>query len=126
MSRIHRSLAIFSFLMGLTMIGWWSLLLATGQMPELAATPLTAVLHLTAEFLTALSLLLGGIGILKSSWWARSVSNFSLGMLLYAVVQASGYSADHRQIGVVFVFAASALAVLYFASHMTAQDRISS
>jgi hypothetical protein len=126
LSRIDKSLGIYSILMGLAMITWWSILLTTGQMPELSTTPFTAVLHLTAEILTALSLLLGGVGILRSSWWAHDVSTLSPGMLLYAMVQASGYSADHGQTGLVLVFAVSALVVLYFASRVTARRRISS
>ena len=123
MSRNDKTLGIFSILMGLTMIGWWGLLLATDQMPELSTTPLTASLHLAAEFLTALSLLTGGIGTLRGSWWAHSVSTLSLGMLLYAVVQASGYSADHGQTGLVIVFAISVLAILYLMAHMTTRKR---
>ena len=126
MSRFDKTLGVFSILMGLTMIGWWSMLLATDQMPELTTAPLTAALHLAAEFLTALSLLTGGIGTLRGTWWAQSVSTLSLGMLLYAVVQASGYSADHGQTGLVVVFASSMLAILAFMAHITTRQRVRS
>lgn len=122
MSKTHRIQSVFSITMGLAMIGWWSLLLAADQMSELETAPLTAALHLAAEFLTALSLLAGGIGALRGAWWAHNISTLSLGMLLYAMVQASGYSAEHGQVLPVVIFATSVVTVLIFISRMPRRE----
>jgi peptidoglycan/LPS O-acetylase OafA/YrhL len=120
MSRIDKALAVYTIFMGILMITWWSLLLATNQMPELQTAPIQAKLHLTAEFLTALTLLMSGVGLLRNSWWAKSASYVSLGMLLYAVVQASGHSAQTGQPALVAMFAVSTMIILVF---LTARAR---
>ena len=109
MSRVQRITAVWAMVIGLGMGGWWAVLLATGQMPELRATPVQASMHLGAEFLTALALLAGGAGLLARREWGLKIHLSSLGMLLYAVVQAAGYYAQHGDVAMIGMFAVLAL-----------------
>jgi hypothetical protein len=108
-SKVQRIAAVCTIVIGLGMGGWWAMLLATGQMPELRTTPIQSAMHLGAEFLTALALLAGGVGLLTRRGWGLKIHLSSLGMLLYAVVQAAGYYAQHGDVAMIGMFAALAL-----------------
>ena len=96
--------SILTIIVGLGMIGWWSFAITTDQIPELATAPFEVYLHLTAEFSTALLLVIGGVAALRKCDWAGTVHTFSLGMVLYAVIQASGYYIQRSQWGFVIMF----------------------
>lgn len=61
--------------------------------------------HWAAEFITALALLAGGVGLLLGWTWGVGVYLISMGMLLYAVVNSSGYFAQKREWPMVGMFA---------------------
>ena len=61
--------AVFSILMGAAFLGTWLVLFLLGKVPELATSPLQTGLLLVAEFLTGLSLIVGGIGLLARTCW---------------------------------------------------------
>ena len=96
--------AVYSVLTGFAMIGMWTMLLARNQMPELQAEPRRATLHLVAEFLTAILLIISGAGLLLGSEWARTLSPISLGMLLYTVIISAGYYANQDDLPMVAMF----------------------
>ena len=83
--------AAYAIAVGLLMGGMWSVLLATGQVPELQTAPIEIGLHLAAEGLTAAALLVAGVGLLRTRRWATSMFALALGMLLYTVVNSAGY-----------------------------------
>jgi hypothetical protein len=83
--------AIFALMVAVAIAGMWSVSLATGAMPELATAPWTALMHLAAEFLTAATLAVGAWGLLRRTSWGPAVHLVGIGMVIYAVVQASGY-----------------------------------
>lgn len=60
----------YGIVVGLSMIGMWGVLRTTGQVPELQTARLEIAYHLTAEFLTAVTLLGTGIGVLYGRHWA--------------------------------------------------------
>ena len=94
----------YSVLIGLAMIGMWTVLLATNQVPELQAERRRATLHLAAEFLTAILLIISGAGLLLGSEWTRTLSPVSLGMLLYTVIVSAGYYANKDVLSMVTMF----------------------
>jgi hypothetical protein len=107
-------MGVTSIMLGAGMVGSWVLILASNQMPELHAAPAMAWMHIAAEMLTAFLLLLSGYGMLAQRLWWAKLHLVSLGMLLYAVVQASGHYAQLRATGIVLVFGlVGALAVLF-------------
>jgi hypothetical protein len=114
MSKINRAAGIYAIVVGISMIAWWGFLLTTGQMPEMENTPVAAWLHVAAEITTGLGLLTSGAALLRYRPWARSAFLVSTGMLLYAVIQASGYFAQAGQTAMTLMFALCLLLSLLF------------
>lgn len=86
--------AWYAVAVGILMIGQWSFFLATGQVPELETEPLRIALHLVAEGVTAIGLIISGSALLRRKSWAREAAFASLGMLTYAVLVSPGYFAE--------------------------------
>lgn len=87
----YRKIAsIFSLFCGVSMLVVWGILLGTGQVVELQTEPFGTIFLLAAEFLTALSLLIGGFGLLARKNWGLRADLAALGMLLYCTVFSIG------------------------------------
>jgi len=96
--------AIFAVIVGLGMIAMWTTSYVTKQIPELESEPIRIKFHLAAEFVTALLLIIAGIGLFTNLKWAVSVYPVALGMLLYTVIVSPGYFAQKGQWGYVVMF----------------------
>jgi hypothetical protein len=95
----------------------WGILLVTGQEAEVSAGA-AALFLLAAEFLTALSLIIGGYGQLtRHSWGLRAVL-VALGMLLYCVVYSIGVFAGRGIAPAVAWFVFVTLAAAFFVGHL--------
>jgi len=95
----------YSTIVGVLNLGMWAIFLATGQVPELQTAPLEISFHLTAELGMALVLIVGGVAILTNRSWGKFIFLIALGMLLYSVVNSSGYFAQLSQWQFVGIFA---------------------
>jgi amino acid permease len=84
----------YSTVVGIMMLGQWGFFLGTNQVPELRTAPIALGFHLTAEAVTAIALLVGGIGLLRRKTWARMVDLIALGMLAYTAITSPGYFAQ--------------------------------
>ena len=85
--------AVFALAVGLAIIGQWTYSYLSKQIPELEDEPIRIRFHIAGEMATALSLILGGIGLLAGLGWARTVYLISLGMLFYTTIVSPGYFA---------------------------------
>ncbi len=98
--------AWYAIVVGVLMLFQWGFFLATGQVPEVQTEPIRLGFHLMAEGLTALGLLIGGIGLLKSRRWAKFVLMLvSIGMVIYSEIVSPGYFAQQGQWALVLMFA---------------------
>ncbi len=95
----------YGIAVGLSMFGQWAFFLATGQVPELQTEPIRIAFHLAGEFVTAVGLLAGGIGLLKRLRWAAPLYSVAAGMLLYSAIVSPGYFAQRGQWAIVGMFA---------------------
>jgi len=86
--------ARYSIIVGSLMIVQWIFFLFAGLVPEFETEPFSIVTHLIAESLTAIALIITGIGLLKGASWSREVSLIASGMLIYAIMNSSGYFAQ--------------------------------
>ena len=98
---------IYSVVIGLMMIGMWISLLVTKQVPELKPAnyaPRLIAYHIVAELLTAIILIISGVGLFLVSDWAKILSAISLGMLLYSVINSPGKYAHEDNLPMVAMF----------------------
>lgn len=89
--KIRNIIAIYSLFIGILMIGMWVLFILNGQVPEMTTKPAGIMLHLLAEFTTAILLIIGGIGLLKKIKIGYNLNLVALGMLLYTLIVSPGY-----------------------------------
>lgn len=89
--------AIFSILVGIGMIGQWTFSYLSKQIPELETERTRILFHIAAELVTALGLIVGGIGLLVNPAWGRPVYLVASGMLLYTAIVSPGYFAQKGQ-----------------------------
>lgn len=97
--------AIFAIVVGIGMIGQWLFLYRTGQIPELETEPIRIKFHMAAEFMTALVLIAGGVGLLTNQRWGMDLYLIAIGMLLYTVIVSPGYFAQKKEWPAVGMFA---------------------
>ena len=94
MMRLRPLASAYAIGVGLAMLGLWTALYLTGEIPDLATAPLEIGFHLVAEGLTAIALLAAGVGVFRDWGVAVRLLPVALGMLLYTVVNSAGYYAN--------------------------------
>jgi peptidoglycan/LPS O-acetylase OafA/YrhL len=102
----------YGIVVGLLMLGMWSFFLAAGQVPELQSEPFRIAFHLAAEFTTAITLIIAGVGLLGKSRRAKSIYFVAAGLLLYSLIVSPGYYAQQGQWAFVGMFACLAVLTL--------------
>ena len=108
--RIIRLVAGFLLVMGVGIAGLWAVLLAVGQVPEVADGRVDIWFHIAAELLTAGLLVAAGVALLRRSARARLLAALSLGALVYTAVNSPGYYAQSGDVAMVAMFAGVLLA----------------
>ena len=96
--------SFYSIFIGIAMIGMWIFFYASGNIPELDTEPIRISMHILAEVITAVILILGGIGILVNKKWGKDIYLVSMGMLIYTLVQSPGYFMETGDYGFVIIF----------------------
>lgn len=95
------------------MIGMWIMFYINGQIPELNSELIRIGMHLTAEFTTAVLLVISGIGLQKK--WSKALYLSVLdSMLVCTLIQSPGYFAKQGDIGFVFMFVVFVILALIF------------
>ena len=108
--------AWFTIVVGLLMMAMWIMLVLTGQVPYLDTPQLEIKLHIFTEMLTAAALIVGGLSVLRG-WKLVPLHSVSQGMLIYAIINSSGYYLDLGETAMAGMFGAlliGTLASLYF------------
>lgn len=105
---MRRYAIIYALLVGTGMLGMWSMLLVTGQVPEVETEPIRLAFHLAAEAMTAVALIVAASGVARRARWGRSVYLLATGMLAYTLVVSPGYYAQAGDVAFVVMFAAFA------------------
>jgi len=73
------------------MLGMWFLLLIKREVPDLKTKPTQIFFHLVAEFLTAVTLIIGGIGFIMNQPWGMAIFFIAIGMVIYSTINAAGF-----------------------------------
>lgn len=102
---LRKIYAGFAILVGISMLGLWTMLLITSQVPELVTNPFSIAFHLAAEFIAASFLILGGVMLYRKHLLGEKIYLVSVGMLIYTVINSSGYYAESGDWSFVAMFA---------------------
>jgi hypothetical protein len=101
--------AVYSLTVGVLMLVLWGWLWTTGAIPEMTTKPWEIAMHLAAEFTTAGLLIVSGAGLWLEAPWATRVNVFASGMLVYSLIQSSGYYLERNAMILVLIFAVAFL-----------------
>lgn len=102
--------AWYGITVGVLMLAWWTVELRGGALRRSDRRPAEIGLHLGAEIVAAVVLVVGGARVLLDG--SASLLLVGLGMLLYTVIQSPGYFLTRREAVPVVMFAALAVATL--------------
>ena len=106
--------ATYSILVGISIIGLWATLVFSNEIPEIRSTPIAISMHITAEAVTAILHICSGIGLLFKKMWGFQTYMFSMGMLVYTLIQSPGYYAEKGEWAFVVMFAIIISISLFF------------
>lgn len=106
--------SLTSILIGLSMLCIWVLLYVSNQIPELTSEPYRIWFHITAEVITALLLLVGGIMLLAKKRMAQKVFLFATGALFYTLIASQGYYLEKGDLLMVLLFTGILALTLFF------------
>jgi len=67
--KVKKIAVIYSIIVRVSMIGIWTVFYVTGGIPEINTEPAKIIMHLIAEFVTAIALILGGCGLISNRKW---------------------------------------------------------
>jgi hypothetical protein len=95
----------YGIFIGVMMAAQWVFFIAARLVPELQTEPIRIAFHLAAEFITALGLVVSGIGLLRRVPWAKNAYLLFTGMLAYSAIVSPGYFAQQGQWIFVLMFA---------------------
>lgn len=73
------------------MLCMWFLLLIKREVPDLKTKPTQLYFHLVAEFITAIMLIVGGVGLITNQFWGEVTFFIAIGMAIYSTINAAGF-----------------------------------
>ncbi len=88
---LRNIIAIYSLFIGSLMIVMWTFFLVAGMVPEFSTRLAEIILHLIAEFSTAILLIIAGISLLYRKRSGYNLNLIGLGMLIYTLILSPGY-----------------------------------
>ncbi|MFX0049271.1 MAG: hypothetical protein ACFE8G_14100 [Candidatus Hermodarchaeota archaeon] len=95
---------IYAIIIGIGIVGLWTMLYLTKQIPELKTEPVAIVFHITAEIIMGILSLLSGIFLLIGLSWAPTFFILAMGLIIYAVINSAGYYGQKKQWSFVIMF----------------------
>jgi len=101
---IKKTASIYMLFVGCMIILLWIFLSSTNNVPEFESEAINISFHITAEIITAVLLLISGIGMLQNKRWSKNLSFISLGALLYTIINSSGYYAQRSEMQFLLMF----------------------
>lgn len=97
--------SIFLIAIGMLIIGMWTALLLSKKVEDLETNRWGMTFHILSEFLTGMLLIVAGTSSILDARWSTEVSLVALGMLMYTIINSSGYYAQKGEKAMVFMFA---------------------
>lgn len=117
--------AFYSILMGICMIGMWIMFYISDSIPEIQTKPIELGMHILAEIITAVLLIIGGFSVLINKRWGNPIYLLSMGMLFYTLIMSPGYFVQQGDIGFAIMFAVFILlAIMFTIAHITKKAKL--
>lgn len=88
---------IYAIVVGIGVIGLWTIFILTKQVPELKSEPVAIKFHIAAEIIMGILSLISGIFLLVGFSWAPNFFILAMGLIIYAVINSSGYYGQRKQ-----------------------------
>jgi hypothetical protein len=107
---------VFAVLVGSSMILMWVFLVITGQVPEYEYKPVETLFSISADNITAILLIIGGVGVINEKPWGDSVFLVSMGALFYSLMIAIGYYSQLNQYYMLILFLPLFIEMAFFIS----------
>lgn len=101
-------------LIGIGIIGLWIMLLMTDQVPEIETALAEIIMHILIEISLGIMCIISGVMLLKKFKNAHYFCLLTNGLLIYSVVNSSGYYIQSGDFIMVMIFALLLLLALYF------------
>jgi len=112
--KVKKIAAVYSIIVGVSMIGMWTVFYLTSGIPEINTEPAKITMHLIAEFITAIALILGGLGLISNRKWGFQTYLLSMGMLMYTLIVSPGYYIQSSEFIFVAMFAVFIILAITF------------
>ncbi len=77
---------IYAIIVGIGIIGLWTMLYLTKKIPEIKTEPVAIGFHITAEITMGILSLLSGMFLLTNLLWAGYLFILAMGLVIYAVI----------------------------------------
>ncbi len=103
----------FALVVGILMFIQWAYFIATGQVPELETEPARIVMHIVAEAVTAVFLIICAHLLMRNRPQGVQVALVAYGMLIYTLIQSPGYFAHRGEWPPVVMFGVLLILSLY-------------
>jgi len=71
--KIKKAASIYSIFMGISMIGMWIVFYVTDGIPEIHTKPIELGMHIAAEIITAILLIIGGLSVFLNKEWGLNI-----------------------------------------------------
>jgi len=113
---MKKTIGIYSIILGISIIALWIVLLISNNVPEVQTEPISIIFHLCAELLMGLMLLISGISLIRKSKVGDILFLISSGMVIYSIINSSGYYGNSGEWSMVTVFILILLVTLFFNS----------
>ncbi len=107
----------YAILIGISIIGLWIMLYVTSNILELETEPLSIYFHLVAEVLMGLLLIISGIALILKKKWGNPLFIFANGLVIYSVINSSGYYANMGNWSMVIMFGVIFYSICIFYCH---------
>ena len=97
---------IYSLIIGIGIIGLWTMLILTKQVPERKTEPIAIGFHIVVENIMGILALVSGIILLLDLAFGSLLFILSSGLVIYAVINSAGYYGQRNQWPFVGMFGA--------------------
>ena len=100
----NKLLGYIYIIIGIGIIGLWIMLLSTDQVPEIETALAEIIMHIIIEVMMGIMAIISGIFLIKGLKYYKELCLLTNGLLIYSVVNSSGYYLQSSNFAMVVMF----------------------